>query len=213
MLLTSEQCRAARIFLDWRVEDLVARSGLTPDQVRNFEHGRSRALPVVEALQRTLQSHGIRLTANGGVELEKDRLVVIEGNDCYLRLLQEAMRTLSAVETPELLILYASDRSSPPEVNAQYRRMRAAGITMRQIISSNDTYIMGPLEEYRAIPAAYFTNIVTVIYGDSVAQVNGGETRITIQQDPALAERECQTFQYLWDRGDQPTTTTAPERF
>ena len=72
---------------------------------------------------------------------------------------------------------------------------------------------MGDFEDYRAMPAKYFTNIVTVIYADKTAQVNGRESRITIQKDEALSEREKNTFQYLWDQGGKPTQTSSEERF
>ncbi len=215
MILAPAQCRAARDLLDWSVEDLVVQARVTLDQIRNFESGRSCALPVIEALYRAFHANGIRFTPTGGVDIDKDQLLVIEGAECYLRLLEEVERVLIKHEesTRDLLILFASDRVSPPSVNAQYRRMRRAGIRMRQIISSEETYVMGPFEEYRTMPARYFTNVVTLIYADRVAQVNGPETRITVQTDAALAARERKTFEFIWDQGAQPTMTEAVERF
>lgn len=84
---------------------------------------------------------------------------------------------------------------------------------MKQIIESGDQYILGPLDEYRTIPQKYFTNIVTLVYGNRVAQVNGTETRITIQTDDQLSRKEKLMFQYFWDTGTQPNKTISKERF
>ena len=213
MIIEPEQSKAARNLLKWKIEDLVSHAEITPDQARNFEQGRSRALDVMEAIHQAYSDNGIRFTSTGGVDIEKDRLVLIEGDDCYLRLLQDVHRTLKEAENKTMYIMYASDKASPSAVNDQYRLMRQDGITMYQIISDEDHYIMGEFEEYRTMPAKYFTNIVTVLYADKTAQVNGKESRITIQKDGPLAEREHKSFQYLWDNGDKPTKTISEERF
>lgn len=206
------QIRAGRELLGIKQSDLANILDVSLSKISRAESGETKSGDILLSLKESLEKQGIRFTEKG-VELAEDRLEIIEGEGCYLRLLDDVHRTLQENEDKTLLVMFASDKVSPPEVNEKYRTMRKIGIKMRQLIEENDTYIMGEPEEYRTIPSKYFTNIVTLVYSNKVAQVNGKETRITIQTDDQLAEREKLLFKFFWDTGSKPSTSTASERF
>ncbi len=206
------QIRAGRELLGMNQSDLARALNASLSKVSRAESGETKSGDVLLAFREGLEKLGIRFTTNG-VELDEDRLEIIEGEGCYLKLLDDVLLTLKTNPEKELLIMFASDEISPPEVNAKYRILREMGIKMRQLIEENDSYIMGELDEYRTISSRYFTNLVTLVYADKVAQVNGSETRIAIQADELLAKREKLIFQYFWDTGSKPETSTAAERF
>ncbi len=61
--LDGAHIRAARALLDWSVEDLSAKAGVSVSTIRRLEHGtgnRTR-LPPVEALREALQTGGVRV--------------------------------------------------------------------------------------------------------------------------------------------------------
>ena len=216
MIIKPEQSKAARDLLKWRIEDLVNYANITADQARNFEQGRSRSLDVIEAIHRAYSDNSLRFTSTGGVDVEKDKLLLFEGSNHYMLLLDDIHKTLSSPENsdnPEFLLLYSSDKLSPPEVNNKHRLMRADNIKYRHIISMADDYIMGPLHEYRQIPQQYFANILTVIYADKVAQSNGPNTKTVIMKDPTIADQFRRTFSFFWDQGVQPSRSSAHEKF
>lgn len=208
------QIRAGRELLSMTQSDIAGLMGVSLSKISRAESGDTKSGDILLDIKGALEGAGIRFTATG-VERVETRLEIIEGASCYLRLLERAHEILRDAPADEktLYIMFGSDRVSPPEVNDRYRRMRRDGIAMRQIVSADDDYIMGPADEYRAIPARYFTNIVTVIFGGKVAQVNGDETTIALQHDPALAGRERLSFQYFWDTGTAPRKSAARERF
>ena len=206
------QIRAGRELLGINQSDLALRLQVSLSKISRAENGETKSGDILLDIKEELEKLGVRFTPNG-VELSENYLEVIEGEGCYLKLLDDVYLTLKNSEDKLLIIMFASDKISPSAVNERYKFMRKEGIQMRQLISDDDEHILGPLEEYRGIPKKYFTNIVTLIYGDKVAQVNGTETRITIQKDVRLSTREKGVFSYFWDTGIKPHQSIAKEKY
>src|SRR5690606_16101752 len=95
--------------------------------------------------------------------------------------------TLLDKKNGECLFLFADDRASTPEGNNRIRKLRNAGIRMRQLVQEGNRYLMGPVGEYRWVPREYFMNYVTLIYGDKVAVCADNNIRALIFADPQLA--------------------------
>lgn len=206
------QIRAGRELIGMSQVELAEALGSNKSRISRVESGDIKSLDTLFEIKTGLEQLGISFTRTG-VELNEEPIEILEGEDCYLRLLDDVYSTLKGASDKELLIMFASDSASPPEVNNRYQFMRQNGIRMRQIIEEGDHHILGKLEEYRTIPAEYFTNIVTVIYASKVAQVSGTETRLTIQKDEQLSTREKKMFSYFWDNGKKPEHSSVKERF
>lgn len=206
------QLRAGRELMGMTQSELAEALSLGLQKISKAENGNTKTEGPLREIKQGMERLGVLFTPNG-VEFAHSHIETLEGEQCYLRLLEDVYHTLAPQQDKELLIMFASDAVSPPEINDYYRFMRKQGLTMRQIIAENDDYIMGPLEEYRSIPSKYFTNIVTLVYRNEVAQVSGDERRITIHRnDRALADRERKTFAYFWDTGTEPSSSSAMEK-
>nr|WP_244543385.1 helix-turn-helix transcriptional regulator [Bosea sp. CRIB-10] len=62
MIISPEQCRAARAWLDWKQEDLATAAGVSLSTVRDFE--KQRRSPIANnarALASALENAGLRL--------------------------------------------------------------------------------------------------------------------------------------------------------
>lgn len=65
-MLTSEQCRAARGWLDWTQQELAERAHVSLSTVRDFEKGRRTPIANnLEAMRRALEASGIHLVFDG----------------------------------------------------------------------------------------------------------------------------------------------------
>jgi transcriptional regulator with XRE-family HTH domain len=214
----ASQCRAARGLLGWSQPDLSGRSGVHVQTISAFE--KDTGSPTNRTLRKiadTFERNGIVFTAKG-IEYDEYPIIPIEGishEACYIQLLEDAWSHLHEQDKKkkELLIMYADDRVSPPSVNNMYRKMRAAGIGMRQLIQEGNNYIIGPLSEYRYIPKNFFINRVTLIYGDRIATEKANFNKAIIRIDPMNAEIERNTFNMLWSVLKQPTLSTSKEKF
>jgi transcriptional regulator with XRE-family HTH domain len=212
----SSQVRAARASLYWEQKKLANEAGLSIPAIQKVERGETGITARTQnKIIRAFEKQGVTFSASG-IEHHENPIYFTEGKtheEAYLKILEDVLDCLTGDKIPELLIMYADDYVSPDSVNNMYRKIRAAGVKMRQLICEDNTYILGPLEEYRYIPKRYFINRVTLIYGDRIANETADSNRGVIRIDPINAKIQRNTFDLLWSVLKQPTKTTADESF
>ena len=210
-----EQSRAARGVLSWSLQDLADKSGLSSQAVQRFEAGTSDPHPdTILKMEKAFDLAGIELLA-GGARLKQNIRVIYEGDDCYLRLLDDVFLTLRK-EKGEFLKFGADETRSTPEVIEKLNILRKFGITTRSLIEDGNTHIMGPLEEYRWLDKeVYFDGDVELIYGNKVARLMSwlGTKQVDIIEDRNLAEKQRAIFEHFWKISKTPTHTTAETVF
>jgi transcriptional regulator with XRE-family HTH domain len=212
-MITKEQCRAARAFLDWSQGDLAERSGISLPSISGFERGLTR--PETETLrkiQSCLELNGVVFIKDYGITLPQTHVVHLEGEDWLAQLFDDIDQTLN--QGDELLVDMADDRVATDYVIEKYKTLRKKGIIMRRTIEENNLYMIGATHEYRWIPSGQFKNWVTLIYKDKVAYRMSGSTRCTIIKDPNRAEIERNKYNLIWNLLPEITAeSTAPIRF
>lgn len=208
--------RSGRAFLNWTQERLAEESGHSLQGIQKVERGENQPTArTQDKIIKAFEKFGVLFTSKG-IEHEEYPVIFVQGTsheNCYLQLLEDAYAHLQDKKDPELLIMYADDRVSPPSINNFYRKMRQAGIKMRQLIQEGNTYIIGPLDEYRYIPKQFFINRVTLVYGDRTANETANFNRAIIKVDEINAEIQRNTFNMLWSILEKPTKSTADEKF
>jgi len=88
-MITPEQCRAARAWLDWSQDDLAQKANVALSTVRDFEKDRREPISNnVDAIQQTLENAGIEFTSGAleapGVKFHSR----IKESDTYLPVLE-----------------------------------------------------------------------------------------------------------------------------
>ena len=215
------QLKSAMALLDWNIDDLVQYSGISKptisaiNQCKTEEGMEKFNLKTINSIVGAINDAGVRFTDNGTEEITYP-VYFTSGDtheEAYLELLRDVRRHLRNAENPELLIQHADDRVSPPSVNALYRELRKSGIKMRQLVRSGNTYLMGDISEYRYVPKDMFMNRVSLIYGDRFSNETGNVLKGIIHEDAIQARIQRNNFNMLWDTLEQPTESTADERF
>lgn len=206
--------KAARTLADLSQKDLASLAGLGQATVVEIEAGRSRPLPeTVAALLSALEQKGVQIH-DGAVRRISGLIRFIEGDDCYLRLLEDVVATLANKDKAELLIFFGDDSVSPKAIVEKYRLLRAAGVRMKQLVREGNKFLMGELHEYRYVPKEHFLNRVCVVYGDKIAMVTKTDIkRVVVITDAELAGTQRNLFELIWSKYPVPVESDASERF
>jgi DNA-binding XRE family transcriptional regulator len=218
-MITGRQIRAARALLDWSAEVLAKKVGLSREAINKIEDGsvQPRAKNMADIIQ-ILDRHGIEFNGERGVAFKNDQITTLQGENVFLRVLDDVIATLRNTSNPEALFACVDDKMSPPVVIENYRRLRKIGITMRSLVKEGNTYLMGKLNEYRCLPAEYFHNNATVIYGDKFATMmldpaTGADIGAIIINNPHIAAAQRNLFSLIWYNAQKPAKSTAEVRY
>lgn len=207
------QIRSAREALSWSQGQLAKKAGSTQPYISDLEKGRieNPSAKTIEAIENAFKTEGLYFQPDG-IQWRKTNSYLIEGSDCYARLLDDIHETL--LETKSEWLLSASDDSRcNEEVIAKTRAIRASGIKMRSLIKNKDTFLLGPPSEYRWMPDSLFAEgDVKIIYADRVAYLVTWTKipRIIVIQDKVIAEENRRIFDFIWDMSGKPSKSTAP---
>lgn len=214
-MITPNKIRAARALAGWSQTELSERSGLAAATVQSIEAARGTVkAESLELIRKAFEQESVFFTPHG-VEIRDTALYSITGEDWWLDTLDDVYYTLIDQDDAELLMLYSDDRESSADTNDRIRKLRNAGIKMRQFVSEGNRYLMGPMKEYKWISKEFFENRVTLIYGDKVVLCAEDNTRALVIKDKGIAGTFRNTFEMLWC-GAMPTDpdrSTADERF
>lgn len=213
MKFDASKIRAARALLDWGQRDLAERSGVSHMAITNLEQGKTEPQSeTIEKIQNAFELAGVIITLKG-VEYKDVTVTTMDGDGWYLRLLDDVYYTLLDKPDAEYLTMCADDKVSTPDVNNRLKKIRNAGIRMRQLVQEGNTYLMGALKEYRYIPKEQFRNNVSLIYGDKVAVITEHGTKAMVFKDADLSATWRNIFDVLWNKLEEPKESTARERF
>ena len=217
--MTGRQIRAARGLLDWTAEELAQKVGLSREAIGKIEDAavQPRAKNLADIVQ-TFDDHGIEFDAERGVALKSDLITTLKGENVFFRLLDDVIATMRKKSKPEVLFACVDDKLSPPVVIENYRRLRQSGIAMRSLVREGNTYLMGKLVEYRALPPKYFHNNPIVIYGDKFATMildpkTKADSLALIVHNRHIAAAQRNLFNLIWTRAPKPTKSTAEVRY
>lgn len=217
MTITTAQIRGARGILNWSQQDLAQRTGISATSIGAIENGQTTPREsTLEKIKSTLEDFEIEFI-EGGIRKRQKMLQVIEGDDCYVKVLDLAYLTLSKSNgKKEILFSGADERRSPTYIIEKFRFLLRNNIQMRSLIKSNDTYIMGNLENYRWLTDDLFLDTdVKVIFDNYVVYFMSWKEikKAIVINDENIANENRRTFEYIWEKSPAPTKTTATVKY
>ena len=213
MFTSGRQLTAARGLAGLTIEKLSELSGMSREAILKIENGAVTPRAGSKAdITKALLREGVEFTENEGVRRRTDILRVIEGEDFYLKVLEDVFFTLKDTKG-EVLFSFVRNELSPPEVIKSDLRLRDLGIRFRHLIEEGDTYCLYPLREYRTIPSRFFHNNTQIIYGQKYASMIDENKKAFIINDFAFTETQRKTFEIFWSTGHMPDKTRVLETY
>ncbi len=212
-MVSAAQLRAARGLLDWTRADLAKAANVSPETIKNIEHGTFRPQEATtESIIRAFAAHDVEFTSEDGVKKKKDNVQVLTGNEGFRRfmddvyseaLLESANENhdkpiyVSGVDERDF-IKYLGDYS-----HLHIERMnKINNLNIKVIISNDDAYQIENSKyiEYRRSNAKFNETVPFYVYGTKLAILTFRDgPQITIIESKQVAQAYRQSYLVLWD--------------
>jgi transcriptional regulator with XRE-family HTH domain len=197
--IKGKQVAAARALAGWTAAQLAERAGLARLQITRIENGDAQPREgTLSDIVKAFEDIGVEFTERG-VRWADDAIKILEGEDAYLRTLDDVYYATHKTGG-EVLFLYSSDVFTAKGEHEAEIRIRQSGVRFRSIIAKGKTDTAWPRSEYRQIPKKYFHHNLQVIYADKVAQVIDEGKRITVIRNASVAQTARNTFDLIWSQ-------------
>lgn len=217
-MITSGQLRAARGLLDWTRVDLAKAAGLSPETIKNIEHGSFRPQEDTrEAIIRAFRNHDVEFTENEGVCKRHEQVFRFGGKDGFRRFIDdvyiEAQKPSAARGGDKPIYVSSVDDRLFMEHLGDYlqthiKRMAELKNTTIYILikdrlhSQTEEEINSPTyREFRKDPRQISGNVPFYVYGDKLAILileENKEPQIVVIASSAVARAYREQFLVLW---------------
>jgi transcriptional regulator with XRE-family HTH domain len=215
-IVNAGQIRAARALLNWSQEDLASLANLSIATIRKIESGHiSPRDKTMDAIRTAMEQAKIEFLPPMGVRLRTNDVIMLDGEDCYIQLLDDVYHTTKD-KKEEVLFINADNRLVDEEQIQALLRIRKNGIRWRFLAEEGNDYMHYPIEEFRWIPKKFFKRNIQLIYGNKVAMGSHIDksrnltTKIIIIDSAPLVESFKNLFEFMWESCRAPAYTTAP---
>jgi transcriptional regulator with XRE-family HTH domain len=203
--IKGRQVAAARQLAGWTVAELADRVGIVKSTIVNIENTAVQPHKgTIADIVQAFAAAGVEFI-EGGVRWTGDLIKVIEGEDAYLRLLDDVYQTLHRKPGSEVLSICTDDAVSPQQVVQAIQRWHDAGIRCRFLTRESATRFDFPLREYRLIPEKFYTNSVMVVFEDKVATLSDASNSVIIVRDLDQADMLRGLFEMIWLQSPSPS--------
>ena len=209
MIVSGRQIRGARGLLDWSMEDLAEKTGVTRITIRQIE------AESVQPQERTLASiltafdkEGIEFQDNEGVCIRKHQMRTYSGKAGYRQLLDDIYATLKKGGRIRQFN-FGDDRYVPiaDDYAAEHiRRMEdIEGLDAKVLVPEGEIGEPVSYCSYRNLDPAFADMAPWYLYGDTMILplTEGGRRECVTIQSKQVAERYVREFELFWNIGNK----------
>jgi len=151
---------------------------------------------------------------SSGVRLRSNDIAVLEGDDCYLQLLDDIYHTTKD-KIEEVLFIYGDCSTVSEEELQGELRIRKKGVKWRILAEEGNTNLYYPVEDWRWFPKKFFKRNIQLIYGSKIAmgirldKSRNLTTKMIVIDSAPLAEATKNLFNFVWESCRKPPFSTA----
>jgi DNA-binding XRE family transcriptional regulator len=217
-MITAAQLRAARGLLDWTRSDLAKAANISPETIKNIEHGTFRPQETTaEAIIQAFAVHGVEFTDNDGVRCIKDSVSRFEGVDGFKKFLDDVYEVAKMPSSTEggnkpLYISHVDDRYFITHLgeffNTHIKRMNELKSLKMRILVNEKPHSLSSEEksghsyrEYKQVPTPSAGNVPFYVYGDKLGILIFEESkpvRIVVIASELVSKAYRDQFDGMW---------------
>ncbi len=185
MMITASQLRAARGMLDWTRNDLAKAASLSPETIKNIEHGVFRPQEATaDQIRRAFAMHDVEFTDDEGIRFNREGIKQYSGADEFKRFMDDvytvAARDPEAVEGGKnpIYVSNVDDRLFVEHLGIEFINMHAQrmselkNVKVRVLVGMDEKHqVPEALHhiEYRRNNSQATGDVPFYVYGDKFA--------------------------------------------
>lgn len=220
-MISAAQLRAARGLLDWTRADLAKASGLSPETIKNIEHGIFKPTDLTtQAIVNAFVLHDVEFSENNGVRVRQYDVKKYDGVEGFKQFMDDVYKTaldpacgldgdkpfcMSNLDD-SFFIKYLGDFFTVFHVgrmNALRQKFKMyILIKERPLTYSKEESEYGSYREYRVQPKHVEGNVPFYVYGDKLAILifdQDKEPTIVVINSGIVAKAYREQFNVLWE--------------
>jgi DNA-binding XRE family transcriptional regulator len=207
-MITAAQLRAARGLLDWTRADLAKAANISPETVKNIEHGTFKPQEnTAEAIIHAFAAQDVEFTENEGVRLANKSVKLypgVEGYGQFLDFIYEQMK--NGGDTYQLNYPDSVIKRFGGNVGKSYlERMSAvSNLNAKCLVPEGDTNFPAKYCQYRWLPKSQESALPYYMFGDHVSLLSAlsdDDVVFIVIHSPLLAKILREQFERYWDSG------------
>ncbi len=224
-MITGPQLRAARGLLDWTRTEVAKAAKVSPETVKNIEHGTFRPQEeTAERIKKAFAQYDVIFTENEGVMIKKDGIATLEGFDGLKTFMDDVYETCKqsySLDGTKPVCVSNCDNNlfkkhlrdyGAPHIN---RMMKIEKLAIRTLATKKDeTIVAGANDGAKYLVYKYTRennkSLPFYVYGDKFAIVNfdvENAPRIIVISSALVAQSFRDQFEIMWK-----TAFDKPER-
>lgn len=206
MLITPQQIKAARAWIDWTREDLAAKSGLSEKTIRNIEGGKV-SIRSAEILRASFEKEGFHFHGQQGVSRQDNQSRVYDGPHSREEFHEDLLTTIAAkggeidaifhtqAHLASALGVTDYDRPERLERLGKLATVKCLLADVRQLPLSV------PSIQFKAATSARISPMAFLVYGDKTAVImsDGAAFRFLVTKDVGIAQHGFKQFASGWE--------------
>jgi DNA-binding XRE family transcriptional regulator len=212
-MITAAQLRAARGLIDWTRNELAKAANISPETVKNIEHGIFRPQEqTAEAIVRTFAAHGVEFTDSEGVKKTSQAITTFEGYEGFKSFMDDLHRTAlteSSLNGEKPICVCNVDNNLFKKFLGDYTDLHVE--RMAKIDGLNIRMLATKPEEYKTLSSKYMDcryipeeqSLPFYVYGDNFAIINFAVERnaphITVIHSAVVARAYRGQFDVMWN--------------
>jgi DNA-binding XRE family transcriptional regulator len=214
-MISAAQLRAARGLLDWTRADLAKAANISPETVKNIEHGTFRPQEnTAEAIIKAFAARDVLFTDDEGVKVFKNQVKTFIGKKGYNEYLDHIYSTLKDTggkicqfNVSDRVLSFATDYCS---VHLD-RMSKVKNLDARVLVKEGDSIFPASYCSYRWLVKEHLATIPYYVYGPYVSMASFQDEDnievISIHSE-FLAKKYLEHFETIWAQSPTPALKT-----